>query len=83
MSYAMSITTIRKTFPDAWVTAQVTEVDDEDVPIAGVVLIHTPDEDKIFAAVKSHLAEHPNARLYTFFTGDVVPEGVHLAFPFG
>jgi len=83
MSNAMSIITIRKTFPDEWVTAQVTEVDDEDVPVAGVVLTHSPDEDMVFDAVKSHLTKNPHARLYTFFTGDVIPEGVHLAFPFG
>ncbi|ETX07337.1 hypothetical protein [Candidatus Entotheonella palauensis] len=83
MPKAMSITTIRKTFPDEWVMAQVTDVDDDDVPTAGVVLTHTPDEDTIFDAVKLHLTKYPNARLYTFFTGDIVPEGVNLAFPFG
>jgi hypothetical protein len=83
MSDAMLITTIRKTFPDEWVTAQVTDVDEADVPVAGVVLSHSPDKQTVFQAVKSHRAVNPRARLYTFFTGDVIPEGLHLAFPLG
>jgi hypothetical protein len=83
MADAMPITMIRETFPDEWVVTHVTEVDDEDIPGAGVVLIHSSDEERVFETLKAHLAEHPKARCYTFFTGDVVPEGVHLAFPFG
>ncbi len=81
MPNVMSITTIRKTFPDEWVSAQVTEVDDADVPVAGVALSHSPDKQVVFQAVKSYRACHPRARLYTFFAGDVIPEGLHLAFP--
>jgi hypothetical protein len=83
MADAMPITMIRETFPDEWVATYVTEVDDEDIPVAGVVLTHSPDEGCVFETLKAHLAKHPKARFYTFFTGDVVPEGVHLAFPFG
>jgi hypothetical protein len=83
MSNAMPITTIRETFPDEWVTAQVTDVDEADVPVAGVVLSHSPDKQTVFQAVKSYRAVNPRARLYTFFTGDVIPEGLHLAFPLG
>ena len=83
MADAMPITMIRETFPDEWVATYVTEVDDEDIPVAGVVLTHSPDEGCVFETLKAHLAKHPKARFYTFFTGDVVPAGVHLAFPFG
>jgi hypothetical protein len=27
------------------------------------------------------LAKHPEAELYTFFTGELIPEGLHIAFP--
>jgi hypothetical protein len=83
MSDAIPITTIRETFPDEWMTAQVTEVDETDVPVTGIVLIHSPDKQTVFQAVKSHRAINPRSRLYTFFTGDVIPEGLHLAFPLG
>lgn len=74
---------IRETYPDEWVTANVTEVDDANVPVAGVILFHDTDEVVVFEALKSYRTEHPTTRLYTFFTGKVIPEGVHLAFPFG
>ena len=83
MSDAMSIATIRETFPNEWVTAQVTEVDESDVPAAGVVLTHSADEDAVFQALKLYRANHPGTRCYTFFTGEVIPEDIHIAFPIG
>lgn len=80
MSQALFIAAIRQTFPDEWVTAHVTARDDADVPLAGVVLAHSVDKLTVFQAVKAHLATHPDAELYTFFTGELIPEGFHLAF---
>jgi hypothetical protein len=81
MSQVMPIAKIRETFPDEWVTAQITEVDAAEVPLAGIVLIHSPDKRTVFQAVMAHLAKHPEAELYTFFTGELIPEGLHIAFP--
>ncbi|ETX06255.1 hypothetical protein [Candidatus Entotheonella palauensis] len=83
MSDAISITAIRDMYPEEWVIAKVTEVDEANVPVAGIVLVHHPDEETIFESLQAYRAEHPAMRLYTFFTGSVIPEGVHLAFPFG
>ena len=80
MSNAMSIATIRETFPDQWVMVQLTAVDAADVPLAGIVLTHSPDKLEVFKAINAHLAHHPEAELYTLFTGELVPEGLHLAF---
>ena len=81
MSQAIPIAKIRETFPNEWVTAQITEVDAAEVPLAGVVLTHSPDKIAVFQAVTAHLAKHPEAELYTFFTGELIPEGFHIAFP--
>jgi hypothetical protein len=81
MSQAIPIAKIRETFPNEWVTAQITEVDAAEVPLAGVVLTHSPDKIAVFQAVTTHLAKHPEAELYTFFTGELIPEGFHIAFP--
>ena len=81
MSQAMLIAKIRETFPDEWVTAQITEVDEAEVPLAGIVLTHSPDKLTAFQAVKAHLTKHPEAELYTFFTGELIPQGLHIAFP--
>ena len=80
MSQVVSIAKIRDMFPDEWVMAQVTEVDEAEVPLAGTVLIHSPDKLTVFHAVEAHLAKHPEAELYTFFTGELIPEGLHIAF---
>jgi hypothetical protein len=81
MSQAMPIVKIREMFPDEWVTAQITEVDEAEIPLAGIVLTHSSDKLTVFQAVTAHLAKHPEAELYTFFTGELIPEGLHIAFP--
>ena len=83
MPEAMPITTIREVFPDEWVTIHVTDVDASDVPITGVALVHSANEETVFQVLKACRDKHPKARLYTFFTGDVIAEGIHIAFPFG
>lgn len=81
MADAMPITDIRKQFPDEWVSAQITDVDDENLPTTGIVLYHSPDKLTVFQAVKMHRSQYPKDRLYTFFAGDVIPKGLNLAFP--
>ena len=80
MSKAMKITAIRATFPDEWVAAEVTKVDKADIPVAGTVLTHSPEKHTVHQAVKAYLKQRPTARLFIFFTGDPIPEGVEVAF---
>jgi hypothetical protein len=77
----MPIAKIQETFPNEWVTAQITAIDAAEVPLAGIVLAHSPDKATVFQAVTAHLATNPEAELYTFFTGELIPEGLHIAFP--
>lgn len=81
MVQAMPIAEIRETFPNEWVTAQITEVDAAEVPLSGIVLTHSTDKFTVLHAVRAHLAKHADAELYTFFTGELIPEGLHIAFP--
>jgi hypothetical protein len=81
MSQAVPIAKIRDMFSDEWVTVHVTEVDEAEVPLAGIVLTHSPDKLTVFQAVKAHLAKYPEAELYTFFTGELIPDGLHIVFP--
>ena len=83
MPKAMTIPTIRTTFPEEWVVAEVIKVDKADVPITGVVLQHSPDKHTVYEAVQAHRAQHPTARLFAFFTGDPIPEGIEVAFAIG
>ncbi|RMF87038.1 MAG: hypothetical protein D6736_13690, partial [Nitrospinota bacterium] len=79
MAKVMRITTIRKRFPDEWVAAEVTKVDKADAPLAGVIIMHSSDKDKVYQAVKAYLAQHPAARVFLFFTGDPIPESMEVA----
>ena len=79
MSKVMKIATIRKTFVDEWIAAEVTKVDKADVPLAGEVITHSPDKQEVYQAVKAYLARCPTARTFIFFTEDPTPEGVGVA----
>jgi hypothetical protein len=72
----MSITAIRATFPDEWVAAIVTEVDPADVPVAGMVLTHSPEQAIVYSKVKTHLATTPMTRLFICFTGEPMAAGI-------
>jgi hypothetical protein len=80
MSKVMKIAAMRETFPDEWVAAEVMQVDKADVPVAGAVLTHSPDKHGVYRTAKAYLTQHPTARLFIFFTGDPIPEGVEVAF---
>jgi hypothetical protein len=82
MSQTMKIDAIRETFPDEWVAAEVTKVDKADVPVAGTVLTHSPDKSTVYQTGKAHRAQHPSTRVFLFFTGDPIPEGVEVALAF-
>ena len=79
MPKVMKIATIRKTFVDEWVAAEVTKVDKADVPLAGDVITHSPDKQEVYQAVQAYLARSPTARTFIFFTGDPIPEGIGVA----
>jgi hypothetical protein len=80
VSKVIKIATMRATFPDEWVAAEVIKVDKADVPVAGVVLTHSSDKHVVHQTVQAYLAQHPAARLFIFFTGDPIPQGVEVAF---
>ena len=69
VSKVMKIASIRKTFVDEWVAAEVTKVDKADVPAAGEVITHSPDKQEVYQAVKAYLARCPTARTFIFLLG--------------
>ena len=82
MPKAMKIAAIREAFPDEWVAAKVTTVDKADVPVAGMILTHSPDKRAVYQTVRSYRVQHAAARVFIFFTGDPIPEGVEVALAF-
>jgi hypothetical protein len=80
VSQGMTISTIRATFPEEWVAAEVTAVDKADVPVAGIVLTHSPEKTRVYQAVQTYRGQYPAVRLFIFFTGDPIPADVEVAF---
>jgi hypothetical protein len=79
MPKIMKIAVIRKAFADEWVAAEVLRVDKADVPLAGQVITHSPDKQEVYKAVKAYLVQYPKARVFIFFAGNPIPEGVGVA----
>lgn len=80
MTQVLSIAAIRTAFPEEWVAAEVTRVDNADVPVAGIVLTHSEEKAMVYQAIHEYRQHHPAARLFIFFTGDPIPAGVGIAF---
>lgn len=74
----MDIIAIRETFADEWVATEVTKTDKADVPLAGEVIIHSPEKQQVYQKAKTYLAQHPTARMFIFFTGDPIPKNVEV-----
>ena len=79
MPKILKISAIREAFADEWVAAEVLRVDTADVPLAGRVITHSPDKQEVYKAVKAYLVQYPKARMFIFFAGDPIPEGVGVA----
>ena len=79
----LKISVIRETFQDEWVAAEVTKVDKADGPVAGRLITHSPTKHLVYDTVKAYLGQHPAARVFIFFAGDPIPEGVEVALAIG
>jgi hypothetical protein len=80
MQRAHRIQTVERLYPDQWVVVEVTRVSRADQPLAGRVLAHSPDEDEITRAAVKAREERPQADLWTFYTGRLIPEGMIVIF---
>ncbi len=78
----MKIAEVRTTFVDQWVVAKVLKVDKTNAPLTGEVISHSPEKSEVYQAAKTYLMQHPTSRLFIFFTGDPIPEGVEAMLAF-
>lgn len=74
----MNIAAIRETFVDEWVAAKVTKIDKADVPLAGEIIVHSPEKQRVYQEVKTYLAWHPATRMFIFFTRDSIPQNAEV-----
>jgi hypothetical protein len=76
MAATHRIETIERLYPDQWVVVEVTRASRARGPLAGRILAHSPDEREITRAAVKAREERPAAQLWTFYTGEPIPEGV-------
>ena len=80
MQRSHRISTIERLYPDQWVTIEVTRESPSRGPLSGRVLAHAPEETEITRAAVKARKEHPDALLFTFYTGPLIPEGMDVMF---
>jgi hypothetical protein len=76
MQSAHRIQTIERLYPEQWVVVEVTRASSSRGPLAGRVLAHSPTEEEITREAVKARKERPQAQLWTFYTGEPIPEGV-------
>ncbi len=72
----MLVTTARRKYRDEWVALRVRSTDRVDVPVEGEVVLHAHDRSTFEEHEQAYRAAHPLERLYVFFAGDPIPEGL-------
>lgn len=72
----MKITAMRAVCADEWVVAKVLTVNKANAPLTGEIISHHREKQAVYTAAKRYLARYPQARVFIFFTGDPIPEGV-------
>lgn len=73
---SLTVGHIQQQHPDEWVLLAITRDDKDPRRVAGRVLAHSRDRAALDAPYHRFRAEQPRARVYEFFTGALVAEGV-------
>ena len=71
----VTVARIEREHPDEWVLVEITRDHKDHRRMAGRLLAHSPDRATLDEPYERFRAEHPRARLYEFYTGDIVAPG--------
>ena len=67
---------IEREYPNQWILLEITRDARDYRRVAGRLLAHSPDRAALDGPYQRFRTEHPRARIFELFTGDIVPEGV-------
>jgi hypothetical protein len=71
----LAVAEVERRYPDEWVLLEVIR-DHKDHPrVRGRLIAHSSDRARLDGPYRRIRVERPKARLYEFYTGDVVAEG--------
>jgi hypothetical protein len=71
----LTIEEIKRRYPDEWVCLEVAQEDELGQPAAGRLIGHDREKRRVLEAAKAYRAEHPQARGFLFYTGELIPQG--------
>lgn len=74
MKEIVTVAEIERQYPDEWVLMEITREHRDDQRVAGRLIAHIPDRAALDEPDQRFRAQHPRARLYEFFTGDLVAD---------
>ncbi len=75
----MDIKAARRRYAGEWVAVRVTKVDRADVPVEGDIVAHATERSALHELARGFRAGHPDARVFIFFAGDPIPEGLAVS----
>ena len=75
-SKIQTVAEIEQAYPDEWVVMEITRDAKHHHRVRGRLIAHGRDRADIQEPFLRFCAEHPQTRVYRFFTGEIVPEGV-------
>ncbi len=72
----VTVAEIERKYPDQWVLLEIVRDDKDYRSVVGRLLAHSPDRAALDGPYQRFRVDHPTARVFELFTGDVVPEGI-------
>jgi hypothetical protein len=74
------ISEIEENYDGQWVVVEITKVDKYNNPIRGRVLFHGTIQDEVYGKGSKYRNTHPRVKLFYFYAGNPIPEGVGVMF---
>ena len=72
----IQIKEIRERYHEQWVVVEITKTDKHNNPKRGRVLFHGDSQNEVYRQGPKYRETHPNVKLYYFYAGNVIPEGI-------
>jgi hypothetical protein len=76
----LKISKIEEKYDGQWVVVEITKVDKYNNPLRGRVLFHGINQDEVYGQGPKYRKAHPGVKLYYFYAGNPIPEGVGVMF---
>lgn len=65
---------IERLYTEEWVLVEITEFDDHEDPLKGIVVAHDVDREAIVEPGRQLHLQKPGVKSFTFFAGSIVPD---------